>query len=195
MNDKTGKRTTQQERLIKGLGHCIRRKALTVLEERATRIGEIATFMKLGVSKVRYQVKELERLDLIEVVEEEKKRGVNQRFYRVVARPLISDRDWKAFDSPVREAISRGDFEALFDDASRSLQAGLFDRRPDRHLIRTPLCLDKRGCCNVAAIQNKALYAILHEEAASNQRRSESREQGIQTVAAMAFFQVPPRGG
>lgn len=137
----------------------------------------------------------LERLGLIEVVEEEKKRGVNQKFYRAIAMPLFSDSDWEALDPPVREAISRLGLKGVFDDASRSLEAGLFDRRHDRHLTRTPLNLDERGWRRVAAIQKETFDAILEEQAASDQRRSESREQGIPAVAVMAFFERLPRDG
>jgi DNA-binding transcriptional ArsR family regulator len=186
-------RKSPQEVLLKALNHPVRVKALTILTERIASPKEIAHQIDVSLGNVSYHVRELERLGLIEIMEEENVRGAVAHFYKAAQRPMIDNPDWEKLDATVRSAFSGYVIETLMTDAATSLAAAVFDRREDRHLSRTPLRLDLRGWRRVSAIQAKALGQILKEEEAAAARLSASGEDGIPAVVGMALFEMPPR--
>jgi DNA-binding transcriptional ArsR family regulator len=167
-------------------------KALTILTERTASPKEISEQIDAPLSNVSYHVRVLDELGLIEIREEENVRGSVAHFYRAVERPLIDNPDWEKLDPNVRSAFSGYVIETLMSDAAKSLAAGTFDRREDRHLTRTPLLLDERGWNRVAAIQIKALDQILKEQAAAAARLGGSAEEAIHAIAGIIFFEVQP---
>src|SRR3954453_20163483 len=140
-----------QEVLVKALNHPVRVKALTILTERIASPKEISEETEIPLSNVSYHVRVLDELGLVEIMEEESVRGSVAHFYRAVERPLIHNPDWEKLSPRVRSAFSSYVIETLMSDAADSVKAGLFDRREDRHLTRTPLLLDERGWRKVTA--------------------------------------------
>lgn len=183
-----------QQVLVKALNHPVRVKALTILTERTASPKEISEQLEVPLSNVSYHVRVLDELGLIEIVEEESVRGSVAHFYKSIERPLIDNPDWEKLDQRVRSAFSGYVIETVMSDAAGSLAAGVFDRRDDRHLSRTPLLLDQRGWNKVAAIQNKALDQILKEQAAAAARLDRAGEEAIHAVAGLMCFEVPPEG-
>lgn len=184
-----------QEVLVKALNHPVRVKALTILTERTASPKEIAAEIETPLSNVSYHVRVLDELGLVEIREEESVRGSVAHFYRAVERPLIHNPDWEKLSPRVRSAFSSYVIETLMSDAASSLQAGLFDRRDDRHLTRTPLVLDERGWRKVTAIQIKALEGILKEQTAAASRLSSSDKEGIHVIAGLLCFEALPPSG
>lgn len=183
---------TPQEVLVKALNHPIRVKALTILTERIASPKEISEQIDVSLSNVSYHVRVLDELGLVEIMEEESVWGSVAHFYKAVERPLIDNPDWERLDPSVRSAFSGYVIETLMSDAAKSLAAGVFDRREDRHLSRTPLLLDERGWRRIAAIQTKALDDILAEQAKAAARMNGSREEGIHVITGMTCFEVVP---
>jgi DNA-binding transcriptional ArsR family regulator len=181
-----------QEILVKALNHPVRVKALTILTERIASPKEISDLIEAPLSNVSYHVRVLEELGLIEIREEENVRGSVAHFYQAVERPLIDNPDWEKLDTTVRTAFSGYVIETLMSDAARSLAAGTFDQREDRHLSRTPLLLDERAWHRISEIQAKALNAILEEHSAAAERLGKSKEEGIQAIVGMVLFEVLP---
>jgi DNA-binding transcriptional ArsR family regulator len=183
---------TPQEVLVKALNHPVRVKTLTILTERIASPKEISEQIDAPLSNVSYHVRVLDDLGLIEIMEEESVRGSVAHFYKAVERPLIDNPDWERLDPKVRSAFSGYVIETLMSDMAKSLAAGVFDRRDDRHLSRTPLLLDERGWRRISAIQKKALDAILNEQAKAAARMNGSREEGIHVITGMTCFEVVP---
>ncbi|HSC21445.1 MAG TPA: helix-turn-helix domain-containing protein [Solirubrobacterales bacterium] len=170
-------------------------KALTILTERTASPKEIAAEIDAPLSNVSYHVRVLDELGLVEIREEESVRGSVAHFYSAVERPLIHNPDWEKLSPRVRSAFSSYVIETLMSDAASSLEAGLFDRREDRHLTRTPLVLDERGWRKVTAIQLKALDGILKEQNAAASRLNSSGKEGIHVVAGLLCFETVPAAG
>ncbi|MGN6556755.1 MAG: ArsR/SmtB family transcription factor [Solirubrobacterales bacterium] len=177
--------------MVKALNHPVRAKALTILSDRIASPKEISDEIDVPLSNVSYHVRVLDDLGLVEIMEEESVRGSVAHFYKAVERPLIDNPDWEKLDSKVRTAFSGYIIETLMSDAARSLQAGIFDRRHDRHLSRTPLLLDEKGWRKVIAVQGKALEQVLKEQAAAA-ARMDSMEDAIQVVVGMFCFEGLP---
>jgi DNA-binding transcriptional ArsR family regulator len=178
--------------LVKALNHPVRVKALTILTERIASPKEISAEIETPLSNVSYHVRVLDELGLIEIMEEESVRGSVAHFYKAVERPLIHNPDWEKLSPRVRSAFSSYVIETLMSDVAKSLEAGLFDQREDRHLTRTPLLLDERGWRKVSSIQIKALDGILKEQGAAVARLGKSGEDGIHAIAGLLCFEALP---
>jgi DNA-binding transcriptional ArsR family regulator len=181
-----------QETLINALNHPVRVKALTILSERVASPKEIASQIDVKLSSVSYHVRVLHALRVIEVAEERPVRGAVAHYYKAVAGPLIEAPDWQELDPRVRSAFSGHVIEVLMSDVAKSLAAGVFDRRADRHLNRTPLRLDEEGWRNVSEIQTEAEERILRAQAAAAARMNGAGSEAINAVAGMFCFEVPP---
>lgn len=182
--------SSPQEVLVKALNHPVRVKALTILTEKIASPKEISAQIDAPLSNVSYHVRVLDELGLVEIVEEESVRGSVAHFYKAVERPLIDNPDWEKLSPKVRSAFSGYVIETLMSDAASSLAAGVFDRRDDRHLSRTPLTLDEKAWRKVSEIQAKALNQILKEQAASAERLKKSGAEAILAIAGMTCFEV-----
>jgi DNA-binding transcriptional ArsR family regulator len=186
--------SSPQEVLVKALNHPVRVKALTILTEKIASPKEISAQIEVPLSNVSYHVRVLDDLGLVEIVEEESVRGSVAHFYKAVERPMIDSPDWEKLSPRVRSAFSGYVIETLMRDAANALAAGIFDRREDRHLSRTPLVLDEKGWRKVADIQAKALSQILKEQTAAAQRLRKAGGTAIQAIAGMTCFEAVADG-
>lgn len=166
-------------------------RVLVALVERPASPKEVAGVLGLKVPTVSHHVKKLERMDLIELVEEREVRGAVQHVYRAVIRPIVSDEEWAALGLEERQRYSVWILQMILVDAARSFESGLFDARANNHLSRTPLVVDEQGVDEIAAIQNEALNDILDVAAKSADRMVTSGGPGIDFLAAMMCFELP----
>lgn len=194
MASRTRRRKSVDETLVKVVAHPLRVQALSILSERPASPKELAAELGSPVGNVSYHVRELEDVGLIELVDEKKRRGAVEHFYRAIARPLLSAEEWERMSPDERQGYSTWSIQLLLVDASQALAAGTFDARDDRHLSRTPLLVDEEGWRELVEIQADALRAMLEVEAASAARLSAAEgEEGIPTIAAMTCFEMPPK--
>ncbi len=166
-------------------------KALSILTERVASPKEIAPLLELSTSATSYHVKKLATLGLIELVEEREVGGTIQHFYRAVARPVISNEEWKKLSVAERERFSFWIFQLILADAARSFDSSLFDAPSNNHLSRTAMVLDRAGFEEVAEIQDRALSEILDVQARSAERLASGSNPAANIVAAMMCFEVP----
>jgi predicted transcriptional regulator len=166
-------------------------KVLVALVERAASPKQIADGLRLKVPTVSHHVKKLERMGLIELVEEREVRGAIKHIYRAVIRPIISDEEWGKLSLKERQRFSIWITQMILVDAARSFGAGLFDARTNNHLSRTPLVVDEEGVDEVCSIQTRALNEIIEAAAKSAERMVASGEPGIDFLAAMMSFELP----
>jgi DNA-binding transcriptional ArsR family regulator len=191
---RTRERKNVDETLVKVVAHPLRVQALSILSERPASPKELAAELGSPVGNVSYHVRELEQVGLIELVDEKKRRGAVEHFYRAIARPLLSAKEWERLSLDDRQGFSTWVIQLLIVDASQALAAGTFDARDDRHLSHTPLLVDEEGWRQLVEIKASALEAVLEVQAASAARLSAADgEEGIPAVAAMTLFEMPPK--
>jgi predicted transcriptional regulator len=166
-------------------------KALVYLVERAGSPKEVADSLDLDTPKVSHHVKKLERLNLVELIEEREVGGAIQHIYRAVIRPIVSDREWAKLGVEERQRYSVWIVQMILADAAVSFAANLFDADPKNHLSRTPLLVDDEGLGEVSEIQNQMLAKYFDVEAISAQRRAKTGNPGIHVIAAMMCFRLP----
>jgi DNA-binding transcriptional ArsR family regulator len=191
---RTRQRKSVDETLVKVVAHPLRVQALSVLTERHASPKELAAELGAPVGNVSYHVRELEDVGLIELVDEKKRRGAVEHFYRAIARPMLSADEWEKLSLDDRQGFSAWIIQLLLADASQALAAGTFDARGDRYLSRTPLLVDAEGWRELVEIHATALKATLEVQAASAERLTQADgEEGIPTIAALTFFEMPPK--
>jgi len=179
------------EKLVKGVSHPVRTECLTILAQQVASPRELSELLRHDLSNVSYHVRVLDELGLIELVKEEPVRGAVAHFYKAVERPLLSQEDWEMVPPEVRKAISLYGWDSLIMDASKAVEKGTFDNRPDRHLTRTSLLLDDEGFNRLSKAMDELLETIFDEQAASAARRERSGEEPIHATAATALFEMP----
>jgi len=165
-------------------------KVLTVLTERVASPTAIASQLGIEVSLVSHHVKKLERLGLVEQVDERIVGGAIEHIYRAVVRPCIGNDEWEKLSAAEKRQFSLWILQLMLADATRSFEAGLFDA-PRNHLSRTAMVLDRKGFDEVAEIQDRALDEIFEVQARSAERLVGGEEPAVDIVAALTCFEVP----
>jgi DNA-binding transcriptional ArsR family regulator len=180
-----------EQQLVKVVGHPIRVKALAVLAQRVASPKEIAAELGEKLSNVSYHVRELEALGVIELVDTKQRRGATEHYYRAVSRPPDGDRAWGKLSRREREAASTYFGQLIVTDFARSQEAGLLDRRADRHLSRTPLLVDEEGWEELRGIHDATLERVLEVRDRCDARRAGSREDGVRATSVQMLFELP----
>jgi DNA-binding transcriptional ArsR family regulator len=174
------------------LSHPIRSRCLTMLTERTASPNEIATSIGEDVGNVSYHVRVLQRLEMIELVDERKVRGAIEHFYRAVTRTLLSDEEIASLSLDERLTYTRHILQMAVADQAIALEDGSYDRRSDRHLSRTRLIVDEEGWEELRQSHEELLQRTLDIQAASAERLSATAGAGgISTSAICTFFELP----
>ncbi len=91
------------ERIIKALGHPLRRRILATLDERTASPKELSVDLDQELGVVSYHVRILRELGLLELTGQRQKRGAIESHYRSRARPRPSSASWGSLSPSVRE--------------------------------------------------------------------------------------------
>jgi DNA-binding transcriptional ArsR family regulator len=193
----TTKRTPVRHRadqqLIKVMAHPLRVQSLTLLTERVASPKEIAKTLGVGVTKLSYHIRELEKVGLIELVDEKKRRGAVEHFYRATIRPMLDNEESGELSFDERQALSSQIVQLTIGDVAKAFDAGTIDDRIDRHLTRIPVLVDEEGWQELVEINASAFQATLDVQAASAERMAQSKgeSEGIHVSASIFCFEVP----
>jgi DNA-binding transcriptional ArsR family regulator len=178
------------------VSHPTRVKAYVILTERVASPKQIADEIGADVTHVGYHVRKLEELDLIELVDEQQVRGAVQHFYRATKRPFLGAETLEEMSLEDRAELTLYTLQLAMADFSRALDAGTFDSRANRWLIRVPLQLDEEGFADMSDL-HEALYQDTLEIQSNSAARLAGKggEDAIPTVSTATFFEVPGKTG
>jgi DNA-binding transcriptional ArsR family regulator len=179
-------------RLAKALSHPMRTRILAILNERVASPNEIAEMIGERLPNVSYHVRALLELGTIELVSTAQRRGAIEHYYRALTRPFFSSRDWKRLPRSARQAVSDQILQMVWEDASSAIEQGVFESRPDRHLSRTPLTLDKRGWDEVNALLREAHAKAESIGARSKKRLAKAKDEETGTILVLMHFETAP---
>ncbi len=124
------------------VAHPLRIAALSILAERPASPKELAAELGSPVGNISYHVRELERLGMIELVDEKKRRGAIEHFYRAVQYPMLDVPEWEKLSPAKREVMSVWIVQLMLADAVKALGARHLRRarqpppQPHRHAGR-----------------------------------------------------------
>ncbi len=176
------------QRVAKALSHPLRAHVLAILNERVASPNDMAEQLGEPLGNVSYHVKALVELDCIELVSTRPRRGAVEHFYRAIARPYFSDRDWSRLPRSLRQAISDVGLQLIWDDVADSIEEGAFEARDDRILGRVPLVLDESGWGELHGLVAELLERTVQIEADATARLAESGERGMAAKLVMMQF-------
>jgi len=131
-------------RYVKAMSHPLRVRILAMLAERKSSPRELAELLGATLGTTAYHVRTLERLGLIELVDERPVRGAIEHYYRATRRPELDDSAWSTASPIARQAAVGSGLQIIDEYARSSAAAGGFDR-DDAHLERRSVRLDAKG--------------------------------------------------
>jgi hypothetical protein len=189
----TKERTKIESTLSAIVAHPIRLQCFVALTERVASPNELSAELRLNLSDVAYHVRKLAEIGVIELVDERKGlRGSNEHFYTAVKRPYSSDAEWEEMNPEERNNATRYTLQLHFADAALALNAGTFDSRTNRCLIRVALNVDEEGFDELNKLEERHYEERLEIEARSAERlRSLPAEEPIPVASTTMFFEMP----
>jgi DNA-binding transcriptional ArsR family regulator len=187
--------TVIDHRLVKALSHPLRMKLLMMLNQKVASPIELARELDESLGTVSYHIRSLADLGCIELVRTEPRRGAVEHYYRAVARPEFSDRDWVQLPASARRSISDAVLSQIWKDVARAVEQDTFDAREDRHLSRTPLVLDQQGWEELGEMLVAVVERALEIAAQSAERLQESGTEGTVSKLAVMHYESPSPDG
>jgi hypothetical protein len=180
------------------VAHPIRVAAYVVLAERVASPNEIAAETELNLRLVAYHVRQLEKFNVIELVDTRQVRGATEHFYRATLRPYASDEDWADMSQEQRDSLTRLTLQLIFANVHQALEAGTFDSHLQRWLLRVALALDDEGYDEMGKLEQERYERALEIEANSVKRLAhlsvdERNAATIPTLSVTMVFPTPRR--
>lgn len=180
------------------VAHPIRVAAFVVLNERVASPNEIAAETGLNLRLVAYHVRQLEKFNVIELVETRQVRGATEHFYRSTVRPYADDEDWADLSPEQRDSLTRYTLQLIFANVHQALEAETFDSHLQRWLLRVPLALDDQGYEEMSKLETERYERALEIESNCVERLAplsveERNEATIPTLSVTMVFPTPRR--
>lgn len=178
------------------VAHPIRVAAYVVLAERVASPNEIASETGLNLRLVAYHVRQLEKFNVIELVDTRQVRGATEHFYRAIMRPYAGAETWSEMSEEQRDSLTRFTLQLIFANVHQALEAGTFDSHMKRWLVRLALALDDEGYDELNRLEEERYERLLDIEANSVRRLSklsvdDRNAETIPSLAVTMLFPVP----
>lgn len=169
-------------------------EAFVALIEKPASPSDIAELLKIKLSKAVYSLEQLEKMNLIEEIGTEERRGQLAHIYRAVMRPIWKIEEWEELGQDERERFVAWVLQLFLRDVARAWTARTFQARVDTHTSRSLLRVDEQGWRDVKRIQDEALAAFHEIEVESVDRLHEAGDSAdlILARAAMFLIEMPP---
>ena len=161
------------ERLAKALLHRLRVQILQRLTEAGEASpSELADALEEPLGNISYHVRVLLKLDCLELVRTEPRRGALEHFYRATVSPWLSEEQWARLPVVIRHETVASTLAEILDAAAEAGARGGFDG-PEAHVSRVVLAIDEAGRDEIAALLEGTREAALRIHAASAARQAE----------------------
>ena len=177
---------------LKAMEHPLRARILRLLVERGVQSpSQLARLLNADVKDVSYHVRQLEKLDCAELVEERPVRGVVEHFYRATERHLINGDEWEELDPLIAEDLVCDFMQQIVGDFKDSYRAGIVGSDQHFHITRTPMILDDEGFLEGMEVFERCRNAMADVEAKSAHRLASSGSNPVPVSSSLAYFKVP----
>jgi DNA-binding transcriptional ArsR family regulator len=164
-------------RYVKAMSHPLRVRILALLEERTASPVELAGWLGATLGTTAYHVRTLERMGLIELVQETRVRGAVEHHYRSKGRPTVSDDAWAAAPPIAKQAAVSASLQTIDAYARAASAAGGFDHS-NAHLTRTTMRLDARAWSELSRACERLLAQVDRIEEAAKERMERNPHSG-----------------
>ncbi|HEX6688064.1 MAG TPA: winged helix-turn-helix domain-containing protein [Solirubrobacterales bacterium] len=173
---------------IKAMANAMRVQILTILNERANSATGIAKELGVDFAEVSYEMEVLRKIGRIEVVQEVKRRGAVEVFYRATSRAQLDELEWPVVPDPVKGDMRASLLQTLMDDAIAAISEGTYDSLESAHMSWSPLIVDKQGWDKLVEILRRGLEDALAVHRESAERLIAEDAEGIScTVSILGY--------
>ena len=177
----------------KALAHPLRHRIQIVLDTREASPTELSEVLDEDFYNVCYHVGKLKEAECIQLVDTDKRRGGTQHFYRAIVRPILDTVDAEDLPRLLREDGSAAVVPLIFKDLNESIEAGAFDSRPARSLLRMGMIVDEEGFEETGEAAMAFLDALSDIQSRSANRLSAQGREGFNiATATLVFPKAPP---
>ena len=177
----------------------IRLAALTLLHEKEQSPAEIADILAEDVKKVTDHMRQMYDAGCVEFAGHEGEGNIRRAIYRALARPLVSDEEYRAMSIEERCDLNGVALQWILAEGLASYRSGKMNEDEDlcllsdepnldltgRQELRELLLATWNGLCDV----QEALQGVQEIAARAANRLAESGETGTTTVVALLAFE------
>lgn len=179
------------QRLVKAIGHPLRARLLTILNERVASPNELAKETGEPLGNVSYHVRLLADLECVELVKTEPRRGAVEHYYQATIAPWFDKDSWAQLPASVRSGTNSTSLSIIIDEAVTAMKDGAFDSRADNHLSRATLMLDDEGWEELAGLMDGLLERALQLKAESANRAVEANTEDELIPCTVVLMHFP----
>lgn len=183
------KKRSVEESVAFALGHPVRIEILAILHEATRSPSELCSLLRLPMSTVAHHVKELANSDSVELVRVEKVRNAEQKFYRAIKLPILTDEQAAALEPNTRQQYAALILQAMTAEAMSALLIGTMKSDPNVCMMWDWYLLDAEGRQEFVEEQRKFWERLNDVRARSANRRASSGEEGVTMIAATMGFE------
>lgn len=176
-----------EARMVRSASHPVRAKALSMMAERPTSPKEVAAAVRKPIGNVAYHISELEKAQMVMLVEEKKRGGATEHFY---VATTMDDEASNRIDAKQRALLARLGLHLIIADAAQAVESGTLSSRPDAQMARIPLYVDEEGWREIRDLYVEALGAALAAAARSATRLDEGNGDGFRALAVTMLFEM-----
>jgi DNA-binding transcriptional ArsR family regulator len=177
-------------RIARALNHPLRVRILAVLNEQVASPKELAAVLGEELSNVSYHVRELHKLDCVEVAKREQIRGAVKTTYRGTTRMMLDDDAWERLSKETRNGISIAAVGEVIERASTAIEENTFDNRTDRHVITLKMDVDETGWSDVSSIVLDA-HRRLEDVEVDSANRTPDPEKRVRITVSLLSYESP----
>jgi DNA-binding transcriptional ArsR family regulator len=188
------KTASRQAPLYKMMGNPLRTQIIMILGNREASPKELAEILDEDFQRVCNQVRYLKRNGFIELVDEDRRKGGVQHFYKAVVRPRMEADEWELMPEFARRSNSALILQTIVGELRAALLSGDFDAHRHRALLQKPMVVDEQGMRELDESALRHLDEQERIETESAARRIESGERGI-PVRAVTIIHPAARSG
>ncbi|HET7591267.1 MAG TPA: helix-turn-helix domain-containing protein [Solirubrobacterales bacterium] len=168
-----------------------------LLSDRPMSASELARAAEMEPTAVRRHLREMEKAGAIELLELRRRRGTNEKFYRLCSDFVISDEERAKLTLEERRRIDAYTLKVALGEALRSLVSrptASSQGRADNCLTRVPMVLDEEGWTELARLHYESYLKVMDLREQVERRLRSRGEEGIRATSLILFFEVSPPG-
>jgi DNA-binding transcriptional ArsR family regulator len=168
-------------------------KGTAPAESAGLSVRQISERVQESRRRVRYHLEVLCSQGLVEIVEEKRRSGVVENFYRSCFDPFLSKDQIEDVPAKRQQKIILGLLKAIFADAVAALEGGTYVRRPEWAAGRIQQDVDEQGWAELGAIFEQNTREAMEIMRRAQARLRESGEEPIRVGAATLLFEMAPQ--
>jgi hypothetical protein len=177
--DELARVATRHAPLYEMMGNALRMRITMALADRESSPTELAQSLGEDFQRVCTQIRWLEKRGFIELVEEDRKNGGVQHFYKTTNRSYVEADEWELLPEAARQSSSAAILELVIQNLRAAVSSGDFDAHRHRALLQKPMLVDEQGMREADESALRHVDDLVRIEAASAARRIKSGERAI----------------